>query len=99
MKTVLVNTGAGKDILYYRCFKAIGLGDSHLTPCRTQLEGFTEDTVTAKGTVTLKVTLGTRKCYRIEDITFLAIEIPSPYNAILGLPAQDKIEMLASLAH
>lgn len=32
VRKMLIDTGASRDILYYTCYKAIGLSDAYLTP-------------------------------------------------------------------
>lgn len=99
VKRVRIDTGAGRDIILYKYFLALGLGDGHLTPTKIQLEGFTGHKVSTKGSVTLRVILGDGKTTRAEDITFLVIDVNSPYNSILGTPAQSKFYLVASIAH
>lgn len=37
VKRVLVDTGATKNIIYYKCFKEIGMNDSHVNPATWSL--------------------------------------------------------------
>lgn len=99
VKRVLVGTGAWIDILYYKCFLAMGLGDTDLTPSKVQLEDFSGHKGATKGIVTLKVIMGEGITTRTEDITFFVLDLSSPYNAVLGTPAQSKFQMVASITH
>lgn len=86
VKRILVDIGASRNILYYRCFKEMGLSDHHLKPSSIVLEGFTTHKIQVKGTVRLKVTLGVGETTRTEEIKFYVVDIDSSYNAILGTP-------------
>lgn len=41
MISVLIDTGVTKDILFYSCFRALGLSDAHLASTSLHPEGFT----------------------------------------------------------
>lgn len=84
LKRVLIDTYATKNILYYKCFKEMGMNDSHLKPSGMILEGFTTHKINVKGTVKVKITLGSYARVREEEIKFYVVDIDSPYNVILG---------------
>lgn len=58
IRQVLVDSTASSNILYYQCFKEMGIGEQMLTLTPMKLEGFTTHKVTTKRTVILNVTLG-----------------------------------------
>lgn len=59
VRRVLVDVWASSNILYYHCFKEMGMGDQFMKPTSMKLEGFTTHKVVTKGTVMLNVKLGT----------------------------------------
>lgn len=83
VKRILVDTGASKNILYYMCFKEMGLNDHHLKPNSMVLERFTAHKIHVKRTVCLNVTLGTEENTRTEEIKFYVVDVDSSYNVIL----------------
>lgn len=48
IKMLLVDTGASKNILYYNCFKEMGLSDHHRKPSTMVLESFTTPKILVK---------------------------------------------------
>lgn len=93
VKRVLIDTGAMKNIIYYKCFKEMGMNNSHLKPRRMVLEGFTAHKISVKGTVKVKVTLGSDTHLWKEEIKFYVVDIDSPYNAILGTPTHATFDL------
>ncbi|XP_028056990.1 uncharacterized protein LOC114260982 [Camellia sinensis] len=82
IKRVLVDQGSAADILYYDLFKKLGLSEQHLTLAAAPLVGFNSQPEWPLGRIVLPVMAGTK----ILQIKFLVINIPSPYNAMLGRP-------------
>lgn len=78
VKRVLIDTGATKNILYFKCFKKMGMNDSHIKPSSMVIESFTAHKIKIKGTVRINVTLGLDRCTREEEIKFYVVEIDSP---------------------
>lgn len=75
VRRVLIDTGAGRDILFYDCFKAMGLTDAHLTPTHIKLKGFTSHMVTAKGSIELSVTIGEGDTAKMAVIKFMVMDL------------------------
>lgn len=99
VRRVLIDTGASRDILYYPCYKALGLSDAHLTLYGGQLEGFSNHKVGVKGTNKMQVTLKDEGLSKIEDVHFMVMDLTSPYNAILGQQAMVAFHMVTSVPH
>lgn len=54
VRRVMIDRGEGWNVMFYNCFKAMGLTDAHLTPTHVKLEGFTTHLIAAKGMIELK---------------------------------------------
>lgn len=59
VQRVPIDTRASSNVLYYHCFKEMGIGDQFMKPTSMKLEGLTTHKVVTKETVVLYVTLGT----------------------------------------
>uniref|UniRef100_UPI003F882687 retropepsin-like aspartic protease n=1 Tax=Cysteiniphilum litorale TaxID=2056700 RepID=UPI003F882687 len=95
VQRVLVDPGSSSEILYYDCFKRMGLKDEDLEPSRTPLVGFSSKAVYPKGKLSLKVQVG--GAARMTD--FLVVDAPSPYNAIMGRSWLHSMEAVPSTYH
>lgn len=58
VRRVLIDTCATKNIFYYKCFKEMGMEDTHFKPSNMALEEFTMHKIRVKGTIKINVTLG-----------------------------------------
>ncbi|XP_009419888.2 uncharacterized protein LOC103999771 [Musa acuminata AAA Group] len=63
--------------------------------CST-LTGFTGDSISPLGAVTLPLTLGTPSRSKTVMTTFLVVDLPTAYNAILGRPTLNKVRAVVS---
>lgn len=95
----MVDTGACQNILYYRCFKKMGLNDHHLKPNSMVLEGFTAHKIQTKCTVRPEVTLGSEGNERTEEIKFHVVDIDSSYDAILGTLLLSSFDLVVSTSY
>lgn len=59
-RRVLEDTGATKNILYFKCFKDTRMNDSYLKPSNMVIEGFTAQKIRVREMVKVKVTLGSQ---------------------------------------
>lgn len=99
VKRLMVDTGASRNVLFYKCFEAMGLKSRQLVLCATRLEGFTTHKVDIKGTIEIEVSLGMLPQTRYEMIKFHVVDVDSVYNAILGTSLHAKFNMVVSLPH
>lgn len=99
VRRVLVDSGASSNILYYQCFRDMGLGEEMLRPTSMKLEGFTTHKVMTKGIMVLNVTLGAGLVSRTEQVEFYVVDVQSIYNSILGMPAQSAFDVVISVPH
>ncbi|GFZ15723.1 hypothetical protein Acr_25g0001320 [Actinidia rufa] len=79
-KTILVDTRSLIEVMYYGLFKQLKLTQSDIKPARSPLVGFNAQSHWPLGMVTLKVRARTQELV----IKFVVVDIPSPYNAIVG---------------
>lgn len=68
VRRVLIDIGASSNILYYHCFREMGMRDHLMKPTSMKLEGFTTHKVVTKGIVILNVTLSSRSTLRTEEL-------------------------------
>lgn len=95
---LLIDTGATKSILYFKCFEEMEMSDNHLKPSNMVLEGFMTHKIVVKRIFKIKVTLGADERTRTEEIKFYLVDIDSPYNAILRTPAHAGFNLIVSMS-
>ncbi|XP_064957864.1 uncharacterized protein LOC135608754 [Musa acuminata AAA Group] len=96
MRRIMVDTGSSADILYLDAFQKLGLVKENLSPMCSALTGFTGDSISPLGAVTLPLTLGTQPKSKTVMTTFLVVDLPTAYNAILGRPTLNKVRAVVS---
>ncbi|GAV75065.1 hypothetical protein CFOL_v3_18544, partial [Cephalotus follicularis] len=84
MKRILVNSGSSADILYKHAFDQLRIPVDQLKLVKTPLVGFAGEMVHPLGTIDLSVVAGTAPRQTQVQMTFLVVDTPSPYNAIIG---------------
>ncbi|RWW60845.1 hypothetical protein BHE74_00032130 [Ensete ventricosum] len=98
----ICSRGLGKlgltDILYFDAFQELGLPDKDLLPVTSTLIGFTGDSVSPVET-TLLVTVGKEPRLKTLMVSFIVVELPSAYNAIIGRPTLNKLRVVVSTYH
>ena len=99
VKRIMVDTGSSANVLYFDAFQKLGLTIKDLTPSQSTLIGFTGDSVLSLGTTTIPVTLGEVPQVKMVMVTFMVVELPSAYNAILGRPTLKKFRAVISIYH
>ncbi|XP_065039398.1 uncharacterized protein LOC135673926 [Musa acuminata AAA Group] len=92
----MVDTGSSADILYFDAFQKLGLARENLSPMCSALTGFTGDSISPLGAITLPLTLGTPPRSKTVMTTFLVVDLPTAYNAILGRPTLNKVRAVVS---
>ncbi|GAV65651.1 hypothetical protein CFOL_v3_09165, partial [Cephalotus follicularis] len=92
MKRILIDSGSSADILYKHAFDQLRIPVDQLKPVRTPLVGFTRETIHPLGSINLSVVTGTAPRQTQVEMTFLVVDTPSPYNAIVGRPGLNLLE-------
>ncbi|GAV90417.1 hypothetical protein CFOL_v3_33826, partial [Cephalotus follicularis] len=92
MKRILIDSGSFVDILYKYAFDQLRIPADQLNPVKTPLVGFAGEMVHPLGSIELSVVVGTAPCQTQVEMTFLVVDTPSPYNAIIGRPGLNLME-------
>nr|XP_009405818.1 PREDICTED: uncharacterized protein LOC103988872 [Musa acuminata subsp. malaccensis] len=96
VRRIMVDTGSSTDILYFGAFQKLGLARESLSPMCSALTGFTGDSISPLGAITLPLTLGTPPKSKTVMTTFLVVDLPTAYKAILGRPTLNKVRAAVS---
>ena len=96
---ILVDNGSSVDILYYQAFQKMGLKNSDLRPSPNPIYGFTGDSVTLMGVITLPMMVGEYLENPVSWQTFLVIDQPSAFNAVLNRLSLRALKMITSIYH
>ncbi|GAV57381.1 hypothetical protein CFOL_v3_00918, partial [Cephalotus follicularis] len=92
MKRILLDSGSSTDILYKHAFDQLRIPADQLKPVKTPLVGFTGEMIHPLGSINLSVVAGTAPRQTQVEMTFLVVDTPSPYNAIIGRPGLNLLE-------
>ncbi|XXG85970.1 hypothetical protein AAC387_Pa11g0964 [Persea americana] len=95
VQRVKVDLGSSLEILYYDCFKKVGLKDEDLQEAHTPLVGFSSKPMYPKGKISLRVQVGGASM----QADFLVVDILSPYNVIMGKTLLRSMEAVPSTCH
>ncbi|XP_065050223.1 uncharacterized protein LOC135680164 [Musa acuminata AAA Group] len=98
VRRIMIDTGSSADVLYLDAFQKLGLAKVPLEPICSALTGFTGDSISPLGAVTLPLTLGAPRTKTVMS-TFLVVDLPTACNAILGRPTLNKIRAVVSTYH
>ncbi|GAV65344.1 hypothetical protein CFOL_v3_08859 [Cephalotus follicularis] len=99
MKRILIDNGSSADILYKHAFDQLRIPADQLKPVKTPLIGFAGETIHPLGSINLSVVAGTAPRQTQVEMTFLVVDTPSPYNAIIGRPGLNLLEAIVSTRH
>ena len=83
---MLIDGGAGLNVISYAAFKQLQIPESKLTPSRP-FSGVGPHPVFPLGSITLPVMFGTEENFRTESVQFDVVEVNLLFNAIIGRPA------------
>ncbi|GAV70356.1 hypothetical protein CFOL_v3_13854, partial [Cephalotus follicularis] len=86
MKRILIDSESSADILYKHAFDQLRISAYQLKPVKTPLIGFAGEMVHPLGSIDLFVVTGTAPRQTQVEMTFLVVDTPNPYNAIIGRP-------------
>ncbi|XP_057488466.1 uncharacterized protein LOC130774448 [Actinidia eriantha] len=95
VKRILVNTGSSVKVMYYDLFKQLKIPQDELKPARALLVRFNAQAHWPLGTVSLKTRAGSQELMT----EFVVVDIPSPYNAIVGRDWFPRMKGMASTLH
>ncbi|GAV92346.1 LOW QUALITY PROTEIN: hypothetical protein CFOL_v3_35725, partial [Cephalotus follicularis] len=98
MKRILIDSGNLADILYKHAFDQLRIPADQLKPVKTPLVGFVGETIHPLGSINLFVVAGMAPRTQVE-MTFLVVDTPTPYNAIVGRPGLNLMEAIVSTRH
>ncbi|GAV75379.1 LOW QUALITY PROTEIN: hypothetical protein CFOL_v3_18858, partial [Cephalotus follicularis] len=91
MKRILIDSGSLADIIYKHAFD-LRIPADQLKPVKTALVGFAGETIHPLGSINLSVVAGTAPRQTQVEMTFLVVDTPRPYNAIVGRPGLNLME-------
>ncbi|GAV66040.1 hypothetical protein CFOL_v3_09551, partial [Cephalotus follicularis] len=92
MKRILIDSGSSADILHKHAFDQLRIPADQLKLVKTPLVGFAGETIHHLGSINLFVVAGTTPHQTQVEMTFLVVDTPSPYNAIVGRPGLNLME-------
>ena len=96
---ILVDNGSSVDILYYQAFQKMDLKVSDLKLSPNPVYGFTGDSVTPMGVISLPMTVGDYPTQSCVMANFLVIDQPSAFNVVLGRPSLKALKAITSIYH
>ncbi|GAV90340.1 Asp_protease_2 domain-containing protein, partial [Cephalotus follicularis] len=99
MKRILIDSGSSDNILYKHAFDQLRIQTDQLKPVKTPLVGITGEMIHPLGSIDLSVVVGTAPHQTQVEMTFLVVDIPSPYNAIIGRPGLNLMEAIVPTRH
>jgi hypothetical protein len=80
---VLIDGGAGLNVISHAAFKQLQISGSRLRPSRP-FSGVGPQPVYPLGSIAVPVTFGTKENFRTENVQFDVAEVNLPFNAMLG---------------
>ncbi|GKU96605.1 hypothetical protein SLEP1_g9822 [Rubroshorea leprosula] len=99
VQRVLVDTGSAPDIMYFHCFKSLGLDPALLQKYNGPIYGFNNQPVSVEGVLTLHVAFGSGRTYVTPSVRFLVVKMASSFNIVIGRPTLTEIRAVVSQSH
>ncbi|KAK2999168.1 hypothetical protein RJ639_022612 [Escallonia herrerae] len=99
VKRVLIDNGSSVEILFHDAFKKMNIPTNRLRKMDTPLYGFSNHPVASEGIIALPVAIGTPLAQANFMLDFVVVKVPSAYNAILGRPALNQLQVVVSTYH
>ncbi|KAK3006246.1 hypothetical protein RJ639_016473 [Escallonia herrerae] len=99
VKCVLIDNESSTEILFYDAFKKMNISTDRLQKMDALLYGFSNHPVTTEGIIALPVAIGTPPAQANFMLDFVVVKVPSAYNAILGQPALNQLQVVVSTYH
>ena len=95
MKRVMIDQGSGADVMYPDLFKGLGLKNQDLAKYDSLLVSFDGRVVIPQGQISLPVSMEGKEVI----VTFIVVNMFSPYTAILGRPWIHAMGAIPSTLH
>ncbi|GAV79415.1 hypothetical protein CFOL_v3_22880, partial [Cephalotus follicularis] len=99
IKRILIDSGSSADILFKPAFDQLRIPKDQLRLVKTPLVGFARETVHPLGSIDLSIIVGLSPCQTQVQMTFLVVDTPSPYKAIIGRPRLNAMKAIVSTRH
>ncbi|GKV26785.1 hypothetical protein SLEP1_g36020 [Rubroshorea leprosula] len=99
VQRVLVDTESAPDIMYFHCFKSLGLDPALLQKYDGPIYGFNNQPVPVEGVLTLHVAFGSGRTYVTHSVQFLVVKMASSFNIVIGRPTLTEIRAVVSQSH
>ncbi|XP_073130850.1 uncharacterized protein [Henckelia pumila] len=96
---IFVDSGSSVNVLFQEAIDQMDLGQYKMEPVVTSLFGFTGHAIRPVGLVHLPLTLGKGNGRKTRIVSFIIVDAPSSYNAILGRPVMTTFMAVASALH
>jgi hypothetical protein len=96
---VFVDTGASVSVIFRTCFNKLEIDAARLGPAPLPIRSFAQDTTQPDGTICLPVTVGRAPLSSTTSISFFVVNVPSPYNVILGRDWLNAVKAVCSTYH
>lgn len=95
VRIILIDLGSSSEIMYAELLDKLGLKRSDLRPSSVPLFGFSGKAALPMGLITVQVGAGPIHL----DVEFLMVDVPSPYNAIVGQTWIHRMKAVPSTYH
>jgi hypothetical protein len=95
VKRVLVDQGSFAEVMYQELYEKLGLGKSDLSEFGSPVFGFSGESTIPLGKTILPVLTGPINL----QTEFIVIQVPSPYNAIMGRSWLHRMRVVPSTLH
>lgn len=96
---VLVHGRSSANVIFWTSFEAPGVSKYLLRPFHDTLLGFSSGKGEVRRNLYLRKTFGEAPATKIVRLTYMVVDIDSPYNAIIGRPALNSLTTIVSYAH
>ncbi|XP_077242522.1 uncharacterized protein LOC143883041 [Tasmannia lanceolata] len=96
---IMVDTGSSVNEFHLETFEEMKLGEGRLGPAEYSIYGFSGASVQVSGKIDLPVTFGTYPLQKTVMTTFLVVDIPFTYSAIIGRPTLRDMGAVVSTPH
>ncbi|XP_073132805.1 uncharacterized protein [Henckelia pumila] len=93
---IFVDSESSVNVLFQETINQMDLGEYKVEPVVTSLFGFTGHAIRPTGLINLPLTLGKDRTSKTRIGSFIIVDAPSAYNAILGRPAMTIFMAVAS---